>query len=365
MIESEDHRKNLLKLAKRLKYEWYSVPLDENGEPTETYLEYLSMMYNPEIAEIVQALDFFPKMMSIVRFAKKVNIDKDKLVEKLAPLTKKGFVANLGKAYSLPSPLILWDGPFIFKANYGGEDAKKLAKLGLKFFYEEKYYKRWEATADGIPRNRILTVSEEIEPKDEIVPVEEIYSIIDQNTDFAVVPCPCRNRQEINGTRECKDKYPIHTCILLGAFAKSALMQGDPVIKEITKQKAKDLSKEASEIGLVHTTDNVGKNCRLICACCECCCILLSGLTKFDNPRAIGKANYIASIDEELCEACETCIERCKFGAVKVNVVAKINIDKCMGCGLCAVTCPNDAISMKRFEREEVPLEREEIEIVE
>lgn len=36
-----------------------------------------------------------------------------------------------------------------------------------------------------------------------------------------------------------------------------------------------------------------------------------------------------------------------------------------MECGLCAVTCPYDAISMKRFEREEIPLEREEIEIVE
>jgi len=45
--------------------------------------------------------------------------------------------------------------------------------------------------------------------------------------------------------------------------------------------------------------------------------------------------------------------------------LAKINVDKCMGCGLCAVICPNDAIKMKRFEREEVPLEREEIEIVE
>ena len=32
---------------------------------------------------------------------------------------------------------------------------------------------------------------------------------------------------------------------------------------------------------------------------------------------------------------------------------------------MCAVTCPADAISMKCFEREEVPLERDEIEIIE
>lgn len=27
-----------------------------------------------------------------------------------------------------------------------------------------------------------------------------------------------------------------------------------------------------------------------------------------------------------------------------------------MGCGLCTVTCPNDAIKMKRFEREEIEI---------
>ena len=57
MIVDENHRKNLLNIAKKLKYAWYSVPTDEAGNPTETYLEYLSLMYNPEIAELVQALE--------------------------------------------------------------------------------------------------------------------------------------------------------------------------------------------------------------------------------------------------------------------------------------------------------------------
>jgi ferredoxin len=35
-----------------------------------------------------------------------------------------------------------------------------------------------------------------------------------------------------------------------------------------------------------------------------------------------------------------------------------------MGCGLCAVTCPEEAIKMKRYEREEIPFDREEIEIL-
>jgi len=364
MIESEDHRKYLLNIARRLKYEWHSVPTDESGDPTETYLEYLSLLYSQDIAKLVQELEIFPKMMSIVKFAKKVNMDKNELTERLKEVAHKGFVVNLGKQYSLPSPLIIWDTPFIYSRTYESNIAKRLAELGLKFFYKEGYYQKWETTIDGIPRNRILTVSEEIEPKDQIVPIEEVYNIIDQNTDIAVIPCPCRNRQEISGHRECKDKYPIHTCLILGIFAKGALEQADPAVKKVSREEAKEIAKKASEIGLVHTTDNVGNNCRLICSCCECCCVIIGGLTRLDNPRAVARANYVANVDEEICEACSTCVERCKFNAITIEDTAKIDIERCLGCGLCAVKCPHDAIIMKRFVREEIPLEREEIEIL-
>ncbi len=49
------------------------------------------------------------------------------------------------------------------------------------------------------------------------------------------------------------------------------------------------------------------------------------------------------------------CLERCKFNAITVDGVAQIDRDKCLGCGLCAVTCPSNAITMVRFERENIP----------
>jgi len=199
---------------------------------------------------------------------------------------------------------------------------------------------------------RILTVSEEIEAESTILPVEEVYSVIDRVDTFALIPCPCRKRTEVMGIRKCKDKYPILNCILMGNFATMALIAKDPVIKRVTKEEVKEIAKKASELGLVYATDNHTENLTILCSCCECCCGMLRGLVEFENLKAIAKANYIAQVDVDICTTFETCLERCKFGAIIIDKIANINPEKCVGCGLCTVSCLNDAIRMKRVERE-------------
>ena len=357
MIASNEHKEDLIKIAKKLERKAQSFPKDERGEPTETYLEYLSLMYEPEIAQVVIELPVFPETISIIRLAKKLNVDKLELMKKLEETTKRGFIIKLGKSYSQLMPLFVYDMPFFLKINYEDHkvEAKKFAYLSRKFYTEEGYYKTWQNSRKGVPRFRVLTVSEEIEPEREIIPIEEVYSIIDNWEDFAVIPCPCRKRAEVEGIRECVDKYPIHNCILFGPYAKAVLEMGDPIIRSTSKEEIVRITKEAAEVGLVHCTDNRAENCTILCACCECCCGMLKGLTRLDNPRAIAKANFISHIIEDDCIACCTCVERCKFGAITVNDIAQVNPDKCVGCGLCAVTCSNNAIIMKRFEREEIP----------
>lgn len=355
MISSKEHRNTLINISKKLQKASQSIPADEHGEPTETYLEYISLMYSPEVAQIVQHLEIFPKTISIHKLAKKLGRDRNELKKVLENPSRKLFLVNLGNFYALPTPLFVYDSPFILKENYEGENAIPFAELSKKFFEKENYYKRWETSRKGRPRMRILTVSEKIEHESIILPVEEVYSIIDRFDQFALIPCPCRKRTEIMGIRKCKDKYPILNCILMGNFATIALIVKDPVIKRVTKEEVKVIAKKASELGLVHATDNHSENLTILCSCCECCCGMLRGLIEFENPKAIAKANYIAQVDGDTCTACETCLERCKFGAIFIDKIANINPEKCMGCGLCAVTCPNDAISMKRVEREKIP----------
>ncbi len=312
-------------------------------------------MYDTEIVKIMLLLPIMPKTISIKKIAKKLNVDKDGLIERLANHVKRGFVAKLGNRYARPSPLQIHDLPFILKENLDNEDIQEFARLSREYF-DDGYYKTWETNRKGVPRTRVLTVSEMVEPNHHVTPIEEVYQIIDKQTDFVVVPCPCRQRKEVEGIRKCKDKYPIHNCVIFGEFAKLFLELGDPATKSISREEVRKIAKEASELGLVHMTDNNAPDVHILCACCECCCGNLAGLVRFsDNPRAFAKANYVSSVDEDSCVACGTCVERCKFNAITVEECAQVNPDKCVGCGLCAVTCPEEAMTMKRVEREIVP----------
>jgi ferredoxin len=352
MIVNEEHKADLIRIAKEYKYSAQSYPGVEEEEPKEKYLEYLSLMYDPEIVKIVLELPIMPKSMPIKKLARKLNMKLDELSNILEESVKRGFITKIGNRYARPSPLLIHDSPFILQENLDREDIVEFARLSREYF-DEGYYKMWETSRSGIPRTRVLTVSEKVEPGHQVVPMEEVYTIIDNHTEFAIFPCPCRQRKEVEGIRKCRDKYPIHNCITFGMAARILLDMNDPAVSAISKEEVKEVAREAAELGLVHMTDNIAAEANILCACCECCCGNLAGLVRMkDNPKAIARANYISSVDKELCVACGTCVERCKFDAITLDEFAQINIDKCVGCGLCAYTCPEDAMTMKYLERE-------------
>ena len=355
LIVNEEHKENLKNIAKEYLYSAQAYPRDENNEPTEEYLEYLSLMYDEEIVKIMLEFPIMPSSISIKKVAKKLDIDVDDLIAKLETHARRGFVQKLGKRYSRPSPLQIHDLPFMLQENLDREDIVEFARLSREYF-DGGYYKTWETSRRGVPRTRVLTVSEKVESNHQVVPMEEVYNILEQQRELVVVPCPCRQRTEVEGLRQCKDKYPIHNCIIFGAFAQGLLEIGDPAVKKISVDEAKKLAEEAAELGLVHMSDNFSDDSHILCACCECCCGNLAGLVRFkDNPRAFARANYVSTVDEDVCIACGTCVDRCKFDAITVEEYAIISIEQCVGCGLCAVTCPEDAITMKHMEREAYP----------
>ena len=62
-------------------------------------------------------------------------------------------------------------------------------------------------------------------------------------------------------------------------------------------------------------------------------------------------------VDENLCKACELCIEACPQHVIELNTKiitprgfhpAYLAKDDCTGCGICAMVCPEAAITVYR-----------------
>jgi ferredoxin len=109
------------------------------------------------------------------------------------------------------------------------------------------------------------------------------------------------------------------------------------ITRMITKEEAHAILEECEEHGLVHLSSNTSEFLEYLCNCCSCHCDLLHKLKETDKPIWIASSGYVATVDEELCESCETCVEKCQVEAVH---------NRCIGCGACANLCPSEAISM-------------------
>jgi uncharacterized Fe-S center protein len=127
--------------------------------------------------------------------------------------------------------------------------------------------------------------------------------------------------------------------------------------KQVSREEAYQYVQEMRELGLVILTNNAAEmNDGVICFCCGCCCSVTRGLTRWNNPRAFARSNFVARVHDD-CAACGTCVERCFFNAVSLPGdadKAEIDENRCMGCGVCTVTCATGALRLERLEREPI-----------
>jgi heterodisulfide reductase subunit A2 len=75
---------------------------------------------------------------------------------------------------------------------------------------------------------------------------------------------------------------------------------------------------------------------------------------------SLGKMNVevtTASVNEEICCGCQTCISVCPYTAIsydEVNKVSRVNEILCKGCGTCGSTCPTGAIRSRHFTDQQI-----------
>jgi len=300
--------------------------------------ELFRMIVNDEEAELLMTMPGTPEQL-----AEKVGKPADEVEKMCKELYQKGVSFKSfkggGVGYKMCRDMVQFHDATILWS----EATKEYHDLWQK--YMEVEWPNFARFIDKFPKpfTRVIPVQEAVEAgKQQILDVESANKIIKNAEVCAVTKCTCRII-----AHKCDN--PLEVCLQVNNAARYTIDRGSG--KEITKEEALKILRECEEAGLVHVTMNKAHVGHFICNCCGCCCqtfpLLISDGLKLTDP-----SRYRAKIDEDVCDGCGTCLDRCYFNAIEEverddgETVMRVIEEKCMGCGVCHVTCAQEAITL-------------------
>lgn len=323
-------------------YKRLAIKLDQlpNGFPatdTGVELKILRKIFAPEEAEIALKLKPIPETSDVI--AKRLDMPLVEIESILDNMAKKGQIMsekrNALQVYELvPFVLGIWE----LQVN---RLDKELSDLYAQ--YVPVFGFSLGRFAPGFLR--VVPINVPIDAEQQVLPYESVRQMIESAKTFQVAECICRKDRALKG-KPCK--HTLETCLSFSneeqAFDKY------PLGRMISKQEALDLLVKTEEEGLVHQTYNTKSDHFFICNCCSCCCPILGATKNFGLPHLMAKSNFVASINQETCEACGACAEeRCPMAAItKDNGGYRVKPERCIGCGVCTTTCPTESITLIR-----------------
>jgi ferredoxin len=313
-----------------------------------TLLKILAILYPGEEAEVALKLTFFDNKTA-EQWEEAIPEKAGSLSGILDRMAKRGTVyteqrPGQERTYRLlPSIVGFTETPF-----WAGEDtetARALAPLWFKYYSEEF----GGELGRGVPLVRVVPITDSLEDASEVLPFDAISERIKDDAFIAVAHCPCRQISRYVG-EGCE--HSLENCLHLGGMARYIVEQG--MGRQITKQDALRILREATEEGLVHVCDNIEGALGTICNCCSCCCAFLRS-KNIGGYDCLSRSNYVARVDVEACTACATCEERCPVGAITLGDTAVVDETICIGCGVCTPTCGGEGAITLSVREEVVP----------
>lgn len=327
------------RLAQRLDALPNGYPRTKSG----VELKVLKKIFTEEEAEITCSLKLLPQTPE--QIAENLGRDPEGMGDMLENMVKRGEIAGVGPLEARMYHLV----PFvigIYEFQMQRMD-KELAELMEEYIAEgvfEEFGKHKPSFMYTVP------IEQAVDAQLEIHPYESVRELMNKAKSFMTRDCICRKEQNVLGN-DCGK--PQGNCISMSMNEDGFGI--DYGGREIDREEAERIMKEAGDAGLVHATMNMTDDMYHFCNCCACCCGLLRGTRKFNKPGVLAKSNYYASIDPEQCVSCGTCAdERCPMDAITEGDDAyEVNRERCLGCGVCVPTCPSEAISLIRKSEEE------------
>jgi len=313
--------------------------------------------------------------LTMEQLKKNTKMTEKEILPRLNSLASKGVIFDQPSSSGLRVyrllPLMMV-GPFEYiymgKINYTDEE-KELAILFKELFDDAKVFiqnnyaqvfpifenlppidRTVPILQQGVSGKEIqIDINENIEvPKELIVLSQTIEDMIEKFDEIAVGHCFCRHHRDLLN-QPCKQTKLRENCFVFGKSARYTVEKG--FTRFVSKVEALDIMKKSEEDGLVHKAfhphSDITKAETSICNCCRCCCETFE-LWRDGALPLINSTNYLSQVNEDICNGCETCVEKCPIDAISMNKndKAEVNDKICLGCGVCAHFCPEGAISL-------------------
>ena len=185
----------------------------------------------------------------------------------------------------------------------------------------------------------------------QVLPIEEISELVRNAMTVVRMPCACRWNI---GKKEVRCCYAIsygpdawYRGIDMSYFGKTS----DEGLESLNPDNAIKQMEEMEEHGAIHTiwtmmTPFIGA----VCNCSPDECLAMRTLSRI-HVETMERAEYVARVDEGLCNGCGLCDLNCNFNAIgsvteSGRSLARIDPHRCFGCGLCRRACSTGAISL-------------------
>jgi len=224
---------------------------------------------------------------------------------------------------------------------------RDLSEMVWRYFDEAFHETFWDA---GQYFMRTVPIQQSIEASQRVAPYDDAVELLRSKDQIVVIDCICRVRA---GKVDEGCGKPLENCFMFGSMGQFYLDRG--IGRVVDLDEAISILDQCQEAGLV-TQPATAQNPSGMCNCCADCCAQLVALNKHPRPAEVVFSNYVAVHDEDECNGCGTCLDRCQVAALTMTEddIAALDVTRCIGCGLCVTTCESEALTLQRKPEDQI-----------
>ena len=337
----------------------YAVLMEHLGFPGSNRLRpILEMLMTPDQANMATALPGTPQEV-----AEKTGIDVNRVRDNLDELYFKGVIFPRGDFrnrvyYRFARSIGQFHDSTMASEQLDVEKDRPFFELWYDFVMNEMYPNTAKRLAKmETPRTRIVPAYRSIKDLPGVLPYENFPEILKAQELIATAPCSCRLCTDSVGEPcDIHDEVAHKVCLQFGRGADYVIARGSG--RELSKEEALALNDIIEDSGLLHLWPNNAAMTgpKTSCQCCRDCCMIYIPIDQagLSIGKVWEKSRYQAYVNQEDCDGCQICVDRCLFDAIEMErpegskkYKATVDAEKCFGCGSCVVGCETAALQMK------------------